>query len=109
MRGDIPSEPKPLAMIPSLHEGSFSAEPKLPGGLYQFECDVFVGQTRNSWQFFPIWMRGVFRSEPKFLAVFPRLNAEYLSARPRIPSSFFQFRSEALFDLNRNSWQLPQV
>ena len=101
----VPPEPESLAIFPSLNERSFSADPKPPGGIYQFECEVFVGQTQNSWQFLPIWMRGVFRSEPKFLAVSPSLNAEYSSVRTNVPISFFQFKFEVRLGPNRNSWQ----
>ena len=50
-------------------------------------------------------MRGVFRPEPKFLAVFPSLNARCYSVRTEIPVGIFQFKCEAFFGQNQNCWQ----
>ena len=50
-------------------------------------------------------MRGVFLSEPKFLAIFPRLNARRFPVRTEIPGSIPQFKSEVFVGQNRNSWR----
>ena len=50
-------------------------------------------------------MRGVFRSEPKSLAIFFSLNTRRVSARTEIPCGVSQFECEAFFGDNRNSWR----
>ena len=76
---------KILAIYPSLNARRFLVRTKVPGNSYQFECDVFVGQDQNSWRYFLVRMRCVFRPEPKFLAN-------------------VQFECEALCCQNRKSW-----
>ena len=110
MRGVCRSELKFLAILPNFDAWRFSVKTKIPGdsyqfgrvaffrsepkfrGNYQFECEVFVGQNRNSWRYLPSWMRGVCRSEPRFLAMFPSLNAKGYSARTGIPGDIPQFK-----------------
>ena len=72
-------------------------------------------------------MRGVFRSELEFLATFTNLHATRFSVRTKIPGGVFQFgfaaffppepkfranrqfKCEAFFGQNRNSWQTLPV
>ena len=96
-RGVFQSEPEFLAVFPSLNARRFSIKTNLnarrvsvrnkkPGGISQCECEAFFGQNQNSWRYFPVCMRGVFRPEPKFLAAFTSLNARCLSVRTIFPS-----------------------
>ena len=48
-------------------------------------------------------MRGVFRSEPKSLAVFTSVNARRFSVRTEIPDGIYQCECEAFFGQNQNS------
>ena len=50
-------------------------------------------------------MRGVCRSEPKFLAIFTNLNARRSSVRTEIPGDIYPFEREVFFSQNSNSWQ----
>ena len=50
-------------------------------------------------------MLGVFRSEPKYLAVFPGLNLRCLSVRAQMPGGVFMFDCEALSGQKKNSWR----
>ena len=95
--------------------GAFRSEPK--------SLAIFPSQTRNPWRLLPIRTRGVVWSGPKFLAVFtnlnarrssarttflaifPNLNARRLSVRPRTPGNFKQFKCEAFFGKDQNSWR----
>ena len=86
MLGVIRSEPEFLAIFSSLNAMCFSVTTQVPGSIYQFGCKVFVGQDRNAWRYSPIWMRGAFRSEPKFLAI-------------------CQCTCEALSGQNQNPWR----
>ena len=97
MRGVFRSEPKFLAIFTNLDARRFSVRTKTPGGAPQFKCEAFCRQNRNSRQYLPIWMRGVFRSEPDLLAVFTNLNAKCLSVRTKIPGGMSQFQCEAFW------------
>ena len=105
MRGVFRPEPKFLAIITSSNSRRFSASAKIPGGNYQFACEVLSVRIENSWRYLPIWARGVCRLEPKFLAVFPSLYARCLSARTKFPGSIYQFKCEAILGQNPNSWR----
>ena len=54
MRGAFRAEPKFLGVFTNLNEGRFSAGAATPGGIFQFECDVLLGQNQNSWQYVPM-------------------------------------------------------
>ena len=88
LRGGFRAGPKFLAVFPSLNARCYSARTKVPGDIYQFESDVFFGQDRNSWRYFPIWARGVIRPEPKFLPVFTNLNAIRFRSEPKFLAMF---------------------
>ena len=105
MRGVCRSGPKFLAIFPSLNARRVSVRTKLPGGIHQFECEVFFGQNRNSWQYAPVKMRGVFRPDPNFLAIFPNLNARCFSVRTKIPGCISQFKFEVVFVPSQYAWQ----
>ena len=124
MRGVFRSEAKRLAVFSSLNARCVSVRTKFPGGIFQFEFEVFVGQDQNSWRFLLVQMGGVCRSGPKFLAIFPSLNTRCLSVRTKIPGGIFQyecdvrteipgeisqFKCEAFFAQNRNSWRYLPV
>ena len=94
-----------LAIYPSLNARRFSVRTKVPGNSYQFGCDVFVGEGRNSWRYFLVRMQGVMMSEPKFLEVFPSLNGRRFSAEAEISVGSVQFAREVCFGQNRNSWR----
>ena len=66
-------------------------------GLFQSKSEARFGQNRTSWRRFPAQMRGVFRSEPKSLAVFPSFNAVCLSVRNEMPGGVYQFERDAPF------------
>ena len=85
----------------SRHRFSFGTN--IPGDFFQFGREAFFGLNGNSWRYLPIWMRGVFRREPKFLATFSSLDARSYSARTKIPSNIYQFERDAFFGQNRNS------
>ena len=123
MRGIFRSEPELTATFTSLNARRVSNRTKTPGDISQFKCEAFVGQNQNSWQittfscaaFFgqnrnfcrrlPIWMRGVFRPEPKLPAIFPSLNARCLSARTKSPGGVLRFECDVFFGQNQNSWR----
>ena len=120
MPGVIQSEPEFLAVFPSSSARCLSVRTEIPGDIsswnarcvsvrtkspnsfYQFKCETFVGPIQCPWRYLPIWMRGVTRSETKFLAVFPNLNAMRLSVRTEIPGGIYQCECEAFFGQNRN-------
>ena len=77
---------KVLAILSSLNARRHSVGTKIPGDIYQFGREAFFGQNRNSWRRVPAKMRGVFRSEPKFLAN-------------------YQFKCEVLVGRSQNSWR----
>ena len=52
--------------------------------------------------------RCVIRSEPKFLAVFPNLNARCFSVRTRLPGNSSQSKCEAVFSRTRIPGNFPQ-
>ena len=54
-------------------------------------------------------MRGVFRSEPKFLAIVTSLNAMCFSVRTRIPGGIPLLGRDAFFGQNRNSWRISSL
>ena len=54
-------------------------------------------------------MRGVFRPDPNFLAIFPNLNARRFSVRTKIPGCIFQFEFEAVFVPSQYAWQYLPV
>ena len=103
MRGAILSEPKLLAVCPSLSETLFSAGAKIPGGSFQFGCGAVFGQNRNSWRYLPMCLRGVIRSEPKSLAVCTNVNARRFSASAEIPGKCYQSKCEVCCGQNSNS------
>ena len=94
--------PKFPAVYPNLHARS---GPKVPGDSYHFEFEAFLSQNRDSGRRLPICARGVFRSEPKFLAVLPSLIAWRYSVRTETPGSIYQLKCEVLVGQNLNSWQ----
>ena len=108
-RGVCRLEPKFLAVFSSLFARCLSARTKFPGSIYQFKCEVLLGQNQNSWRYLPIWARCVPRSESKFLAVFPSSNARCNSVRTRIPGSISQFQCEVFVGQDRNSWRCFQL
>ena len=109
MRCVIRSEPKSLAAFPSLNARRLPARAKIPDNFYHFEREVFVDQHPNSWRFFPVWARGVFRSEPKFLAAFPSLGARCLSVSTKIPGDISQCACEVFVRQNQNAWRFSPV
>ena len=48
MRGVFQSGPKFLAACSSFSEGRFSVGNKIPGGLYQSECEALSSQNQNA-------------------------------------------------------------
>ena len=50
MRGALRSEPKVLAIFPSLNERCLLVRTEVPAHVYQSECTVFFGQDQNSWR-----------------------------------------------------------
>ena len=84
MRCVFRPEPKPPAVYSNLNMRS---DPKVPGGISQFECEAFFDQ------------------DPKFLAEFPSLSARRFSVRTQIPGDIFQFKCDVVLGQNRNSWQ----
>ena len=78
-------------VLPNLNAMCLSIRTKLPGDISKSKSEVFVGQNRNPWQYLPVLMRGVCRSETKFLATFTGLNAMCLSVGTKIPGDFAQF------------------
>ena len=105
MRGACRPEPEFLAVFTSVNARSYSARTAIPGDISQFECEVVVGQNQNTWRYFPVQMRGVFRAEPKFLAIFISLNAGRFAVRNKVPGGISQFKREASVRQNRNSWR----
>ena len=97
MRNACQPEPKFLAVFTSLKARRFSVRTNIPGDIYQFECEAFFSQGRNSWRYFPVYMRGVYRPGPKFLPVFTSLNLRRLSVRTKVPGGIFLFLREAFF------------
>ena len=108
-RGVCRLEPKFLAVYSSLVARCLSARTKFPRSIYQYKCEVLLGQNQSSWRYLPIWARGVPPSESKFLAVFPSSNARRYSVRTRIPGSISQFQCEAFVGQDRNSWRCFQL
>ena len=90
MRGVCQSEPGFLAIVPGSVARRFSGRPEFPGGVFQSECEVFVCQNQNSSRRFPNLKRGVFLSQPKFLAIVCSLNATCSSVRTEFPGSSYQ-------------------
>ena len=105
MRGVVRSGPTFLAVFSSLNAGRFSVGAKIPCDISQFKCEAFFGLNQSVWRYFPLWARGVFRSEPEVLAICPSLNAGRLSARTKIPGKSYQFECEAFLGPTRNSWR----
>ena len=124
MWGVIQSEPGFLAAFPNLNAGCLSVRTQCPGNTYQFKCGAFFSQDPLSWRYFSIRNPGGFRSEPKFLAIHPSLNARCYSARANIfltifssfgarclsvrtktPGETYESKCEARFGQNRNSLQ----
>ena len=75
------SEPKFLPGYPSFNKRRYSARTEIPGGNFQFECEV---------------------GTKKFLAIFTHLNARRFSVRTEIPGGFPQLECEAFFSQNQN-------
>ena len=127
MRGVFQSGPKFLVVFPSLNARRVSVRTKTSGDMFQFKCEAFFGQNlnpgnsyqskckafcgqvRNSWRYFPVKMRGVVRSEPKFLAIFSSLNARRYSIRTGIRRDISQVKWGAFFGRRQNSWRRFQI
>ena len=109
MRGVCPSEPKSLAIVTSLNARCLSVRANIRGNISRFKCVAFVSQNRNPGRYLPLWMRGVFRSEPKFLAILPSLRARRLSVGTEIPGNSYQFEFEVFVSQNPNSWQITNL
>ena len=107
--GVFRSEPKRLAICPSLNARCCAVRAKIPGDISQFGCEVFVGQDRNSWRYVPICMRCVLRLEPERLAIFSSVNEGCVSVRTETPGSIYQFEYEALLCQNQSSSQFLPV
>ena len=99
------TQPKPQAAISGLNARRFSVRTKVPGGISESKCEAFFGQKRNPWRYLPVWMRGVFRWGPKFLAVSPSFSARCFAARARPPGDISQFEWEVRLGQTRDSWQ----
>ena len=134
MGGVFRPRPKFLSVLSSLRARCVSVRTEIPGEIFQCECEAFIGQTRNSWRYLPIWMcegfsvrtqfpgdisqvkcdvlfsqnqspwrlfpgrmRGFFRPEPKFLAIFSNSNARCCLVRTEILGGVSQFKCEAFF------------
>ena len=108
-RGVFRPVPKFLAVFPSLNARLFPARTEIPGGISQLKREACIGQNQNSWRYFPIRLRGVVWSGPKFLAACPSLNAKRLSDRTEIPGDISQFEFAELLGQNRNSWRRVPV
>ena len=87
MRGVIQSEPDFLAVFPSLNARRLSVRAGIPGSIYQFKCEVFVGRRQNVSRYFPVG------------------SARRFSVRTEIPGGFSQFKCEAFVQQNQNSWR----
>ena len=105
MPGVCRSGPKFLAVFPSLDAGRFSVRTEMPGDIYQFGREVSVGHNQNSWKYLPVKERGVFRSEPKLLAIFTNLHARCSSVRTKTPGDISQCECEVSVSQNQNSWR----
>ena len=105
MRGVFQSEPQFLAIFSSLSARRSSVRTEIPGDISQFAREVFVGQDPNLRRYSPVEMRGIHRSELKFLAIFPSLGARRFSVRTQSPGNSYQFEREAVFGQNPNSWR----
>ena len=86
MRGVIQSEPEFLAVFPSLDAMCLSVSAGIPGSIYQFKCEAFVGQHQNSWRYFPVG------------------SARRFSVRTEMPGGFSQFKCEAFVSPSQCSW-----
>ena len=109
MRCVFRSDSKFLAMFSCVGARRSSVRTETPGRIPLFKCEAFLGRNQNSWRRFPVSMRGVFRSGPKLLAIFPDVHARGLSVRTTIPGNHYQFECEALLGQNRNSWRYLAV
>ena len=105
MRGVFRPEPKFLAVFTSLNLRRLSVGTKIPGSFFQFKRQVLFGQDRNSCRRLPVLARGVFRPEPKFLAVLTNLSAMRFSVRTQIPGDVFHFECEVFVGQNQSPWQ----
>ena len=92
--GCVPARTEMIGGIYQVECEVFSARTEIPGDIAQSKREASVGQNRNSWRYVPIRMRGVCRSEAKFLAILTRLNAGYVPARTKIPGGIYQFECE---------------
>ena len=91
MRDVFRSEPKFLAVFPSLNARRLPVGTKISGDVARFGREVFVGQNRNRWQYFAVQMRGLF------------------SVRTEIPGDIFEFKCEAFSGKNQNPWRFFPV
>ena len=105
IRGVLRTGPKFLAVFPSLNARRLSVRTKAPGSIYQFACEVFLSENQSSWRYFPVLMRGVSRSEPKYLAMFSSLHARRFSVGIKIPGDIYQFGCEVVVGQNQNPRQ----
>ena len=102
MRCVCRSGPEFLAVFPSSNARRYDVRTEIPGGISQFKWEAFFGRGRNFCRFCPVCARGVFRSEPKFLAKYSSVNARRLSARPEIPGDIYQFGCVRVFQSGPN-------
>ena len=109
MRGVFQSEPKSPAIFSSLNARRYSVRTKIPGDVSQRYCEVCFGQNQNSRRYSPVYMRGVCRSEPKFLAVCTTLNARCLSVRTRNLGDISQSKCGVRVGQNQNHRQFCPV
>ena len=88
MRGVRRPEPKFPAVFSSLNARRVSVRTPIPGNSYQFEWEVFVGQTQHAPRWRPDCMRGVCRSEPGFLAIFTSVTRTVFQSEPKFLAAF---------------------
>ena len=104
-RGVFQPGPKFLALLSSVNARRYFVRTEIRGGIFQFLCKALFGRGQNSWRYFPVYVRGVCRLEPQSLAIFTNLNARRYSVRTEVPGNTYQFKCEAFFGQNRNSWR----
>ena len=105
MLGVFRPEPNFLAVVTGLNAGRFSVRAEIPSDISQLKCEAFFGLNQSVWRYFPVWARGLVRSEPEVLAVIPSLNARCFSARTKTSGDISQFKCGASVGQNQNSWR----
>ena len=113
MRDFIRSEPKFLAILPSLRARRLSVGTEIPG---KFLAIVITNLNSRCLSVriripgkLPICMRGVCRSGPKFLAVFSSWSARRYSIRTEVPGGIYQATWEAFFGRGQSPWRYLPV